>query len=368
MYKKLFFIIGFVLIIIPTFVGCGRVVNQNNKIPRYQLYAYNRGDVHSVEILSISKENVKYNTKVIELRKKGLNADNIYEVSGNKIYSPNYRTKGNIQKGKVVVIENGEITKTIKISDKYGAQNTISDIGKKKAYIMFALQPAPYNPQGTPFKIIDTEKDEVIKPFSLKGSFDGYDIKNNFIYACVTSTDLGYKDVPNNYLVSINRDTQDIKILTPKGLEFSPTDLKVAPNGKIYLVSSLNNLKYEGCNEPKISIYNTNGAFIREVKLDLPYCDKIIINEDGIAYINHNNAGDFGDTITIFDTNTDKVIGKITGFNGPSGMVIKDNFLFVSNYNTGKISVVDLKSKETIGSIELGEEVNPSTLVIFKNI
>ncbi|KNZ70765.1 hypothetical protein Tfer_0444 [Thermincola ferriacetica] len=347
--------------------GCGHSETNTKLISnlKYSLYADNLGDVSYIEIFSLDKGNFKYNVKQIQLRKKGLNANHIYKVSENKIYCSNYGSNGEIQKGRIVVLKNGDIINTIKIKDKYGAQDIIFDPGKKKAYVMFILQPAPYNPSGTPFKIIDTEKDEVIKPFSLKGSFYGYDIKGNYIYVCVDAIDLGYKDVPNNYIASIKRNTQEIKVLTPKGLNFCPTDLKIAPNGKIYMVSSFNNLKYEGCKEPKVSIYNTDGTFLKEIKLDLPDCNKIVINKDGMAYITHNNGGDSGDTITVFNTNTDKVVGKIKGFSGPAGMAIKDNYLFVSNYNTGKISVVDLKLSKIIGNIKLGEGVNPSTLVVF---
>jgi len=367
--KAYYVILSISILAILVFSGCNDYAvdkNQINQNSKYQLYAEIMGDVKYVEISEITKGNIRYSKpKKIELRKLGLLANGIYEVSGKKVYCPNYRTKGELQKGKVVVLENGKIVKTIKIKNRFGAQNIISDIDKKAAYVMFILQPASYNPAGTPFMMIDTEKDEITKPFNLKGTFYGYDIKDNYIYLTVTARRLGYKEIPDEYIASINRDTQEIKILTPNGLDFCPVDLKIAPNGKIYLVSSLNNPKYDGCNEPKISIYNTDGNFVKEVKLDIPYCNKIVIDKTGIAYINHNNGGELGDTITVFDTNTDKVVGTIEGFNGPSAMMIKDSYLFVSNYNSGKVSVVDLKTREVIGNINLGESDKPSTLIIF---
>ncbi|AVX31856.1 hypothetical protein CTH_2316 [Carboxydocella thermautotrophica] len=348
--------------------GCANdnQTSTTNSQPEFRLYAYDMGNVHYVEVFNLDKQQINYKVKLINLRKQGLLASDIYQVQEKKFYCPNYSHKGEIVPGRIVVLNNlGQIIKTINIKDKYGAHDLIVDPEKKLAYVRFILQPAPYNPSGTPFKIINTEQDKVVKPFYLKGSIDGYDISGNFIYVIATAAGLGYNDVPNNYIATIDRNTQELKILTPNGLDFCPTDLKIAPNGKIYLVSSLNNLKYEGCNEPKISIFNTDGKLIKEIKLDLPYCNQILINKNGIAYITHNNGGELGDSITIFDTNTDKVISRIKGFSGPTYMAIRDNYLFVSNYNTGKISVVDLKTNQIIGNIMLGEDVHPSKIIIY---
>ncbi|MDS1003994.1 hypothetical protein P9J83_10855, partial [Clostridium sporogenes] len=67
------------------------------------------------------------------------------------------------------------------------------------------------------------------------------------------------------------------------------------------------------------------------------------------------------------DTNTDKIIDTIHGFKGCLDMCIKDNYLFVTNYIGKNITIIDTNTRKKIGDIDLGEDVNPTNLVVIKN-
>lgn len=245
----------------------------------------------------------------------------------------------------------------------------LSDINRNKVYVMMAFQPAVYNVEGNSFLIIDTKKNTIERPFNLKGGFTSYGFKDNLIYTFAFPKGLGFKNVPDAYIATINRDTYKVNVLTKNGIDICPIDLELAPNGKIYMLSNFNPLKGDNVIEPKISIYNTDGSFVKEIPID-KWCDKLEIDKDGIAYINHigqENQGTFsGEFITVLDTNRNVVIDKIKGFNGCSCISIKDDYLFVGNYNTGIISVFDIRTREKIGSIELGDTVKPTKLVVVK--
>lgn len=89
------------------------------------------------------------------------------------------------------------------------------------------------------------------------------------------------------------------------------------------------------------------------------------------AYVTNSNST----TITIIDIKYDKVIGIINGFDGPSGMVIKNNKIaYVNNYggpngvgsgNGTTVSVVDLTSNTIIDTIKV--DLAPASLAISPN-
>lgn len=89
------------------------------------------------------------------------------------------------------------------------------------------------------------------------------------------------------------------------------------------------------------------------------------------AYVTNSNST----TITIIDTKHNKVIGLINGFDGPSGMVIKNKYTgYVNNYggpdgvgsgNGKTVSVVDLITNQITDTITV--DLAPASLAISPN-
>lgn len=147
----------------------------------------------------------------------------------------------------------------------------------------------------------------------------------------------------------INRNSLAMEILIADDIEYIPRVLEVSPNGKIYITS--NGEKITDPNNPEKSkyisddnlwIYDLNVNFIKKIKLK-PWCDKIIIDKKGIAYISHigkDYDGDYlGETLTIFDTSTDEVIKTIDGFNGITSMFLQDNYLFITKLKNNALQL-----------------------------
>ena len=90
----------------------------------------------------------------------------------------------------------------------------------------------------------------------------------------------------------------------------------------------------------------------------------------GNAYVT-NSAGS---TITIINTSSNTVTGTITGFDGPSGLVINGNIGYVNNYgasggvesgNGHTISVVNMLTNTIIGTINVNQA--PAALALSPN-
>ncbi len=340
---------------------------ETGRKPTYEIYA-RAGK--KIVYAQVNEKLTKDKLKIIDFRKKGMQLGGITKTPQNKIYCSIYRKANGDKMGKeIAIINNGKIDKYIEL-EKYGPNEFINDLDRKKTYTMMAAQPKVYNPDGTPFTIIDSEKDQVIKQFNLKGFFSDYDFLDEKIYVAVYGAEgLGYEGLADSYIASIDRDTQEIEIITKEGLDFVPTDLKINSKGEIYLVSGINPIK-DGINEPRITVIKNDGTFIKDMAIE-PWAVGLIIDSRGIAYINHIgkvDLGDFsGDTITVYDTNTDDIVGKITGFNGASSMELIDNYLFVSNYQSGIISVVDTNKNSVIANIDLSVQ-RITELQVMKHI
>ncbi len=344
--------------------------NENDYL--YDLYVYSNGDVISTKIDLINEKTIKHESiNNLGFKKKSQIVGTIEpSYKYNKVFCSIYRT-GSIGSGKMgkklVVLKDGNIDGEVKFENNIGPDRMICDDEKEKLYVLFVLQPSSYNPEGTPMKIVNTSNNQIIKSMNLKGCFSGYDFRDNYIYTTVSSaTALGYKDLTNSYLARINRDTNKIDIIN-KDFKYSPTDIKVW-NNKLYMLNNYNPFENEK-DEHRILIFDLNGKYVNSVNIE-PWSQSMIIDKNDLAYINHIgkvSSGDFdGDTITVFDTNVDKVVGKITGFTGCSGMAIQDDYLFVSNYQDSSISVVDIRSRKIIGNIKLGKGNRPEKIVVLK--
>ncbi|ENK1244176.1 hypothetical protein AB2063_002358 [Clostridium botulinum] len=374
MQKKIITVIISITLITLLSIGIINIFKHKKDISEdslYDIYVQSNSNLKYVQIKNIKDGDIEYTEpRDISFQKHGLTMDSMCSADSNKIYCSIYREhNGDALSNKIAVVQNGKIKEYIKIKDEKGPNLLINDLNHKKIYPMMVVQPYEYNKNGIPFAEINTVNDTCKKSFSIKGVINGYSIKNNYIYTAVgNANDFGFKNIPNNYIASININNNEVDVLTPKGLNVSPLDIKLTPKNKFYIISDI--VPEEQISNPKLSIYNINGKFEKEIKLP-PCCNSIEIDKNGLAYINHigkeiQDTFD-GDTITVIDTNTDKIIDTIHGFKGCLDMCIKDNYLFVTNYIGKNITIIDTNTRKKIGDIDLGEDVNPTNLVVIKN-
>lgn len=334
----------------------------------YDVYVEN-GSVGFLEIYDIKKDNIKYSDlEVTKLNKEGKTVANVSDILGDKVYATVNPLESKLA-NRVEVFENSKLSKELVFQDKYGPSSIINDREKNKAYVMFSLAPQSSNPNGTPFGIINTKNDEIIDtPFYIKGAIQGYDFDGQYIYVNVVDSDMAeYDDVPGRYILKIDRDNLSTEIVTKNGLDVYGRDLKINSDGNIYITSNGYFKDGEYVDEHKLSIYNKDGSLIENISLE-PWCNNIVIDNNGIAYISHRDKDKrrdkLGDKITVFDTNKNQIIGSITGFKGPDSLIIKDNYLFVSNTRGKSISIVDTNSREIIGNIPLS--FDPYSISVVK--
>ncbi|HEX9062410.1 MAG TPA: hypothetical protein VF941_19740 [Clostridia bacterium] len=357
MPRKIIFIALSVLLLVLNSCSSNNTLKDiKSSKPEYEIYAAGEnGVIKYVQIYNL--KDLKYKTpSSINLREIGMYMDDMVAAPINKVYCSIYRTSDGSLGKNLCVLKDGEIEKNVKLNSSVGPNSMISDVEKGKAYVLMAVQPASYNPDGNVYNIVDSNNDSWIKPFYMKGYFWGYDIKDNLIYTVVTSEGLGFQDTPASYIASIDRETQKINILTKSGMKDSGTDIKISPNNDIDILSG-----------DKIQIYKADGTFVKEIPLGLK-CNKMVINKKGIAYIcndRNNNEPYSGSCVLIFDTNTGKITGKIEGFDGCSSLCEKDGFLFVGNHNTGDVSIIDTSTNKKTGDIHLGD-IPITKLVVCK--
>lgn len=150
----------------------------------------------------------------------------------------------------------------------------------------------------------------------------------------------------------------------------TPAGLAVTPDSRYLYVANNNN--YGIANEDCVTVVdlatNLPVTTIHDASFDQPYT--VTINAAGTkAYV----ANSAGSTITIIDIATNTVLGTITGFDGPSGMVITPDGLtaYVNNYGGpiagsgfgNTVRVVDLTSDTIVGpAITVGQA--PAALAI----
>ncbi|WP_035287873.1 hypothetical protein [Clostridium sp. KNHs214] len=113
-----------------------------------------------------------------------------------------------------------------------------------------------------------------------------------------------------------------------------------------------------------------DGKHLKDIRLNcLP--SNIVIDKNDIAYITNRDKNSFwdqmGEKITIIDTKKDEIIGELERFKGPSTMVLKDFYLFISDTGNNVIVVIDIDSKKLIGRINLGKGMYPYNMAIIKN-
>lgn len=151
----------------------------------------------------------------------------------------------------------------------------------------------------------------------------------------------------------------------------TPAGMALTPDGHYLYVANNNNYGIAGSDSVTVidTATNTVVTTITDASFNEPYT--ITINAEGTrAYVTNSNVL----TITILDLTTNSVIGVMTGFDGPSGMVITPDgrYGYVNNYggvggvgsgNGTTVRVVDLTTNTIVGpAITVGQA--PAALAI----
>ena len=167
-------------------------------------------------------------------------------------------------------------------------------------------------------------------------------------------------------------------VISTINVGITPAGISILPNGTKAYVANNNNYGaiYEGgtsCNSVSVisladPLFPVVTKTITDSSFNQPYT--VTISLDGTkAYVTNSN----GSTITIINTSTDTVTGTITGFDGPSGMVITPSGTtgYVNNYggpiagsgNGTTVSVVNLNSNIITSTIPVGRA--PAAIAII---
>lgn len=146
----------------------------------------------------------------------------------------------------------------------------------------------------------------------------------------------------------------------------TPTGLAAVGN-KVFIA---NNNNYSITNEDSVTVINLKTQSIKTIhdaSFDEPYTVTIHKHK---AYVTNSN----GSTISVIDTKCNKVVNVLTGFDGPSGMVITNKGIgYVNNYggpilgsgNGHTVSVVDIRNNSIISTIEVG--LAPAAVALSPN-
>ena len=341
-----------------------------NEIPSYYIYGLSGMDIF-VGSISISQDD-----KVGLIKSEKIDMESIgylsaiKKISDGNILCAFYGVKE--KEGKNLhVIDNGSIVSSKVFDELEVFSNQIIDEERNLAYLFGRTQDKDTTPKGTPIEIIDLDSKKVIDQLHFKGELYGCSMNDSYIYITVLlGKTYGYNDVEEAYIARINRETREYEILTKDGLDFGPIDIVATNDNTIYTISCINPRKNGGVNEPKISKFDEKGNLISEYEIPL-WCDHMVIDDEGIIYINHigkENMGDYeGEIMTVFDTKTDKIIDTIDGFKGCSNIKIAGEYLFVANYLTGDISVLKRKDRKLIGTFSIEDDGRLRQIEVIEN-
>lgn len=322
---------------------------------KYDLYIGLLGNVGYVQINDIKNGKIDYNKPYIfNFKKKGLNVGSLVS-SQSRIFTSIHddSSNGSLQNKtgmgegkKVATLDKNKITNYINFPKHFGLEDMLIDTKKHKAYVMCAVQPARYNKSGTPFVAFNTMTNKPQKTINIKGILAGYAIKGNYIYMAIYGAKkLDYTDVPDEYIATLNRETNKIKVLTAVN-NGKVLDLAIGSK-TIYVLKSTTN------NSSELDTYELNGKSIDQIPLSSNPAH-IVLNDKGLLYMSNLGSQYDGKSVSVFDTHTGKVITDIKGFVGAGMMTIKDHYLFVDNEGRASVSVVDMDTNKIIGTIDFG--------------
>ncbi|OPZ87706.1 MAG: hypothetical protein BWY74_03335 [Firmicutes bacterium ADurb.Bin419] len=382
MKKQMCFILIIVLLLLT---ACSKfntednafVYNENSK---YDIYFNHVGNIGFIQVEDIKKGNIKHG----KMRYMATKNDDrmVYKIvssEGKKVYA-SVRTPGSNKANRLIALQKGKIEKEVVFTDNHKPAEVINDVEYNRVFVELTQSNAINLPLGTPVRVVDYATDEYYDcNFYIKGGIFGHDINGDYIYGVSSGAKESlYTDVPDTHIFKIERKTLEMKILSEKDLGYLPRDLKVSPNGKIYIttnghvemVDPENPETTTYTSEDSLCIYDLDGNFQKKVNLK-QWCNQIIISEEGIAYISHSGKrrdNDFkGDLLTIFDTNTDEVIRTIEGLSGITTMELKDDYLFIYTSEKQSITIMDSKSFEILGEIPVDYKGFCVSMTVVKN-
>ncbi|MCR8846373.1 hypothetical protein NQ117_22055 [Paenibacillus sp. SC116] len=330
----------------------------------YDIYLNTGGNLTVAQVLDIGTEHAKISTPVkIKIRDDGGILHSIESVGDKKIYASIYDRTGGRSDKRIKVFQEGVQSNVIN-TNMTGPNRMIWDEAYGKMYVAYAFTPKK---DGIPMAIIDTKLDKEIGKVMIKGAALFYKLHGDYLYVIVTvANKMGYKDVPDNYILSINRITGQTQIVGSTGKLENPKGLAVNDKGIFVITIKDDPTDFK---TSKLKWYSTSGDLVSEFPLD-PGARDIVINNQGTAYISHNDKSVHSDMngsqITVFDTKNKKLISKLKGFKSPTELVLVDQYLFVLNDRDSSISIVNTNSNKVIETIKMDSGMFPASLEVIK--
>lgn len=336
--------------------SCSNFSAQEKNIPyndssTYDIYFNHVGNIGFIQVQSIEKGNIVYGKmKYMATKNDDKMIYKLVNSADNKVYA-SVRTPGSSKANRLIVLKKGEIQKEIVFKDNQKPAEIINDVEKNRVFVELTQINAII---GTPIRIVDYTTDEYYDcPFNIKGNIRGYGILGDYIYVAADTR-----------IIKIDRNSLEMKIVSKEYLGSLPNDLGVSPNGKVYITTNGhvemidpdNRATTDFKTDDSLMIYDLNGNFQKKVELK-KWCDQIIINKNGIAYISHKGKrtdNDYlGETLTIFDTNTDRIVKTIDGLYGITTMYLMDDYLFIYTSEKQSITIMDANTYEISGEIPI---------------
>ena len=151
----------------------------------------------------------------------------------------------------------------------------------------------------------------------------------------------------------------------------NPSHLAILNNGKRAYVANSNNYSIPGSDTVSVLNLKTqttdttihDPSFVEPYRIAVDHCDQFVY----VCNSGSPTSPDKQGTISIIDTNLNKVTGLISGFDGPGGIVISSptlsfpiSYAYVTNYgadgglksgNGRTVSVVDLRTRQIVNTI-----------------
>lgn len=288
----------------------------------------------------------------------------IEEDNKGDIYCTISTSDGNKIGNKIYVINQDNIKDIIELEKNFGP-NKIIHTGSE-LYVAGAIKPASYNENGIPYAVLDEENEEVTNEFYIKGILGASVIYNNYTYMVICEAEkIGYTGFDGSYMLRINNETKEIEIINDEIKADTPRDMAVDSNGNLYVIDTPMFTE-----EDTVSVmykYDVEGNELSTYQLE-DWADKIIIGEDGLAYITHRGESelydDMGQKVTVFDTEKEETVEEIQVGKGPSDLYMYDKYLFVTNYTDSSVSVMNMDTNNKIGEITIDDRYKIDQIIV----
>lgn len=346
--------------------------NSRNENALYDMYVSVSGNLMYLQINKIENNKVDYNiVSFNKLKDENKFMGDMAESQDNSVFCV-LTSLSNAEGGrKVLNFDKGNLKKEINLDKSTTNDVIIADAEKGYSYISYKPAIKSAYPKGTPFSVIsDKDNKEIENKLFIKGIVEGYALSDNYMYVnVIQAKKCDYDDVPNNYILRVDRNNLSSTVLLDNK-ETSIVDIKLDSKKNMYLLSNGYYSDGKLVNKSTLMVYDKNGNYIKDIKLDCWGSD-LVIDSNDIAYISSRDKDGFwdqkGENITIVDTKNDKVIDKLKGFSGPTGIFLKDSYIFVADTSNNAIQVIDTNTKKVIDKIDLGKKRFPEKVIVVNN-